>query len=235
MLRRRRQAPADPFRTADFTPAWLETLARVQPYTMTSPERIAGLIGAVEHVVAAGIEGAFVECGVWRGGSSLAAALTFQRLGEERELYLFDTFEGMPEPGAEDVDLHGVHASRWWDREHQRRAAREHGATREAVRATLGGYPQSKLHLIAGRVQDTLPGQAPETIAVLRLDTDFHDSTRHELEQLWPRLSAGGILIVDDYGHFAGARKAVDEFFAGRGLRPFLHRLDYTGRLVVKQ
>jgi hypothetical protein len=83
-------------------------------------------------------------------------------------------------------------------------------------------------------VEDTIPARAPDSISVLRLDTDFYASTRHELTHLWPRLTAGGILIVDDYGHFEGARKAVDEFFAERGERPFLHRVDYTARLVVK-
>ena len=199
---------------------------------MTSVERLAALIGAVEHVVGAGVAGAFVECGVWRGGSSLAAALTFQRLNDLRDLYLFDTFEGMPAPGADDVDLHGVHASHWWSADTQQRAARDHGATLDDVRALLASYPN--VTLVKGMVEDTIPAQAPDAISVLRLDTDFYESTKHELKHLWPRLQPGGILIVDDYGHFEGARKAVDEFFAERGERPFLHRIDYTARLVVK-
>jgi hypothetical protein len=232
----RRRPRADPFRTADFTPEWRATVERSQPYSLTSVERLAALIAAVEHVVGGGIDGAFVECGVWRGGSSLAAALTFQRLGDSRDLYLFDTFEGMPPPGTDDVDLHGVHASQWWSADSQRRAASEHGATVDAVRSLLSGsgYPNAALHLVQGMVEDTIPAGAPDAISVLRLDTDFYASTRHELTHLWPRLSAGGILVVDDYGHFEGARKAVDEFFAERGERPFLHRVDYTARLVVK-
>jgi O-methyltransferase len=240
VLRRWRQAPvlppADPFRTVDFSPEWQATLQQAGPLTMTSPERVVALIGAVEHVVSAGIDGGFVECGVWRGGSTLAAALTYLRLGETRDLHLFDTFAGMPAPGAADVDLHGVHADVWWDADQQRRAADEHGATEDQVRAAIlaCGYPPQKLHLIRGMVQDTLPQHAPEAIAVLRLDTDFYDSTRHELRHLWPRLQPGGILIVDDYGHFQGARQAVDEFLAELSPRPFLHRIDYTGRLLVK-
>jgi hypothetical protein len=238
--RRRGQPPAadaDPFRTADFVPEWRATIAASQPYSMTSVERLAALIGAVEHVVRAGIEGAFVECGVWQGGSTLAAALTFIRLRDVRDLYLFDTFEGMPAPGQQDVDMHGVHAGQWWSRDVQREAARQHGATEGEVRRMLldeSGYDDARLHLVAGMVETTIPSAAPDAISVLRLDTDFYESTRHELDQLWPRLTPGGILIIDDYGHFEGAREAVDEFFAQRGEHPFLHRIDYTGRLVVK-
>lgn len=230
-------AGADPFRTADFPPAWTETVQRVSPYTLTSPERIGGLIAAVEHVVANRIAGAFVECGVWRGGSAIAAALTFQRLAELRDLYLFDTFAGTPTPPSDqDVDLHGVHAGDWWSAELLSRAAVELGATRADVETRMRGtgYPHARLHLVPGLVQDTIPVSAPDPIAVLRLDTDFYDSTRHELEQLWPRLSPGGILIVDDYGHFQGARRAVEEYFRTHRANVFLHRLDYTARLVVK-
>jgi hypothetical protein len=227
---------ADPFRAADFSPAWRETVQAAQPLTLTSPERIAAVIAAVEHVVAGDIGGVFVECGVWQGGSSLAAALTFQRLGQPRDLYLFDTFSGMPAPGEADVDMHGVHARSWWSEARQRQAAAEHGATADQVRATMlaTGYPPERVHLVEGLVEQTLPTRAPDRIAILRLDTDFYASTRHELAMLWPLLAPGGILIVDDYGHFEGARRAVDEFLADVAPRPFLHRIDYTGRLIVK-
>jgi hypothetical protein len=88
-----------------------------------------------------------------------------------------------------------------------------------------------RIHFHTGMVEDTIPRLAPERIAILRLDTDWYVSTKHELEWLWPRLSSGGVLIIDDYGHFTGARKAVDEFFGGQ---TFLFRIDYTGRLVTK-
>jgi O-methyltransferase len=94
------------------------------------------------------------------------------------------------------------------------------------------GYPSDRVHYVKGLVEATVPQQAPDEIAILRLDTDWYESTKHELEHLWPRVRPGGVLIVDDYGHFEGARRAVDEFF-GPGV--FLHRIDYTGRLVLKQ
>lgn len=212
----------------DFPLEWKKTISATKNYTMVSAERTGALIQAVEHVVATAVPGAIVECGVWRGGSSMTAALTLKRLGELRDVYLFDTFEGMSRPTA--IDLADEKVREFGT------ADDHHGALRigiEEVTAAMGltGYPKDRVRLVKGMVEDTVPGQAPEQIALLRLDTDFYESTRHELEQLFPRLARGGILIIDDYD-IAGARRAVDEFFAGQGV--FLHRLDYTGRLVVR-
>ena len=79
------------------------------------------------------------------------------------------------------------------------------------------------------------PAASPPSIALLRLDTDWYESTYHELVHLYPRLSVGGILIIDDYGYWQGARRAVDRYFAEQGTRVFLSRIDETGRLAVKQ
>src|SRR5262249_28315332 len=109
-------------------------------------------------------------------------------------------------------------------------------ASMEGVRSNLlsTGYPDSHIHLIKGKVEETLPRHAPERIALLRLDTDWYESTLHELIHLYPRLCPNGVLIIDDYGHWKGAREAVDDYFAKQELRPFLSRLDYSGRLVIK-
>jgi len=96
------------------------------------------------------------------------------------------------------------------------------------------GYPAERVHFIQGKVEDTLPANAPDRIALLRLDTDWYESTHHELTHLYPRLSPGGVLIIDDYGHWQGSRLAVDEFFAARAYTPLLGRMDYTGRMMVK-
>ena len=226
---RRRGPPWEQFPTLDFPPAWQDVIERITGHTWVSHERTGGLIQAVEHVVANEIPGAFVECGVFKGGSSMAAALTFLRLGDLRELYLFDTFEGMTEPREIDVDLRGVSAA-----EHYNAADPGAVASLDEVEAAMRstGYPMDRVTLVQGRVEDTVPDRAPEHISVLRLDTDWYESTRHELVHLWPRVSRGGILIVDDYGHYVGARTAVDEYFANQGV--FLHRLDYSGRLTIR-
>jgi hypothetical protein len=210
---------------------------------MTTPRRIAALCDGVEHVVRADVPGAVVECGVWKGGSMMAAALTLLRLGaSDRDLYLFDTFQGMPPPTGEDVfsAYDGYSPMRHWRRRANRSVPAEstwHYVPAQEVRDNLlsTGYPAERIHLVEGRVEDTLPGGAPDRVALLRLDTDWYESTRHELEQLYPRLSPGGVLIVDDYGHYEGARRAVDEYFDAHGGRPLLARVDYTGRVGVKR
>ncbi len=96
------------------------------------------------------------------------------------------------------------------------------------------GYPEERISFIKGKVEDTIPKHAPIRIALLRLDTDWYESVYHSLVQLYPLLSPGGILIIDDYGDWAGARKAVDQYFAEHNLHPLLHRIDSTGRICVK-
>ena len=92
----------------------------------------------------------------------------------------------------------------------------------------------SHVRLVKGKVEDTVPKNAPEKIALLRLDTDWYESTRRGLVHLFPRLVPGGVLIIDDYGHWQGARKAVDEYIAGNQVKILLNRVDYTGRIGVK-
>jgi O-methyltransferase len=220
--------------TVDFPAEWNDTIDRTRPYTMVGEERMGGLIGAVEYVSRAAVPGAFVECGVWRGGSVMAAALTFLRVGDRRELWLYDTFEGMTRPDERDVDYNGVPAlDGWADGQTYRPLGSETSleAVREAVSST--GYDMRLVTMVRGKVEDTVPDDAPPSIAILRLDTDWYESTRHELEHLYPRLSPGGVLIVDDYGHYAGARQAVDEYFADAPV--YLARLDHTGRIAIKR
>lgn len=212
-----------------------EIYHRVAACTMTSPERIAAVCDAVSYVSKARIAGAYVECGVWRGGSSMAAALRLLELGEsDRPFYLFDTFEGMPDPSEHDLRARD-HAPAIGLLETSERGDKMRCfASIEDVRANMAstGYPQANITYCKGMVEETLPSQAPEQIAILRLDTDWYESTRHELENLYPRLSPGGVLIIDDYGYWAGARKAVDEYFADRPI--MLNRIDRTGRIAIK-
>lgn len=198
---------------------------------MTSPERIYGLIQAVRYIVAADIPGAIVECGVWRGGSMMAVALTLQSLNARRELFLFDTFEGMPPPTEVDRDFRGVAAAEIF-RSFAKRRERWCAASLEEVRANIESTGYCYVQFIKGRVEDTIPVRAPQSIALLRLDTDWYESTKHELTHLYPRVMRGGVLIVDDYGHWQGSRKATDEYFAQSPI--LLNRLDYTGRIAVK-
>lgn len=219
----------------DFDPELVALCERVRPFTLTSPERIVALRDAVRHAVAAGVPGDIVECGVWRGGSMMVIASTLHDLGvHDRDLYLFDTFTHMPFPGEEDVDVFGRAAADYYDEASEAEAFRylPLDAVKEALAST--GYPTARMHFVQGLVEETIPAQAPDQIALCRLDTDWYESTAHEMEHLYPRVVPGGMVLIDDYGHFQGAKKAVDEYLAVHDPGVLLHRIDFTGRLLVK-
>jgi hypothetical protein len=220
----------------DFDETDAELCRRVAPYTMTTPPRIYALARAVEYVASTTSNGAFVECGVWRGGSMMAIALTLLRLDvTDRDLYLLDTFQGMTDPGEEDVKHSGERATDMLaesSRESHDWAVASLGQVREAVLSV--GYPEERIHFVEGPVEETLPARAPEEVALLRLDTDWYASTKHSLVNLYPRLVRGGVLIVDDYAYWQGARQAVDEYIRENDLSLLLNRIDYTARIAVK-
>jgi hypothetical protein len=208
----------------------------VRPYTMTSVERLVALIEAVRYVVRAGIPGAIAECGVWRGGSMMAVARALLAEGKtDRDIYLYDTFEGMSAPTDADRAADGTPAQALLDDLPRDTWVWAYSALDE-VRANLArtGYPLERLHFIKGKVEETIPHQSPGPLALLRLDTDWYESTRHELQHLFPLLRDRGVLILDDYGHWQGARKATDEFLSALPAPYYLHRIDYTGRLLIK-
>jgi hypothetical protein len=218
----------------DFRKDELEILRQVRPWTMTSPDRVYALMQAVRYVSANHIPGALVECGVWKGGSMAAVARTLLQLQDaSRELYLFDTFEGMTAPTARDLDYTGKKASQvLLDVPGDRCDDAPLEQVKEVLYAT--GYPREKIHFVQGRVEETIPASAPDSIALLRLDTDWYDSTRHELVHLFPRLFKAGVIIIDDYGHWEGCRQACDEYFAQNRVPILLNRIDSTGRIALK-
>lgn len=224
---------------SDFLQDEIDLIKLARGKTMTSQERMLALIHAIDYLEKHKIEGDILECGVWKGGSMLIAAkrlLTHN--STERNLYLFDTFEGMSTPT--DLDISSVDNEKASDL--LGKVEKTSGdniwcySTEQEVSKTMtsSGYPISKIHLIKGKVEDTIPHESLDRIALLRLDTDWYESTKHELENLFDLLVPGGILIIDDYGHWSGARKAVDEFIEKRNLKLFLNRIDYTGRIAIK-
>jgi len=215
--------------------AWI--LNQVADYTMTSQARQRAMIDAVRYVSARGLQGSIVECGVWRGGSSMLAALVLAQAGDlDRDLYLFDTFTGMTPPTDDDIAVDGVSAKEHLINDVEKKIVWCIAGLEDVKRNMAStGYPSDRIHYVQGPVEQTV-GEAvpPGPIALLRLDTDWYASTRHEMEHLFPRLLPGGVLIIDDYGHWQGARKAVDEYFHHHGLHLLMHRLDYTGRMLIK-
>lgn len=222
----------------DLPPRDFEIIDRVRPFTMLSPARLFAFMEATRHIVRAGIPGAIVECGVWKGGAVMSSLLAMTDLGRsDRDYFLYDTFEGMPKPGAEDQKFDGGKIAT----EFTARQIGEDGSTWcrgefDEVRKNIfsTGYPTAKIHFVRGKVEDTMPATLPGKIAVLRLDTDWYESTRHELQHLYPLLAPGGVLIIDDYGHWQGSRQAVDEYFEKHSIPMLLHRTDYTGRTGIK-
>jgi len=206
---------------------------KYKDYTMTSKERIYSLIKSVEYVVKNKIPGDFVECGVWKGGSAMVIAHILLNLGEtNRKIYLYDTYEGMSEPTKEDKTLLGnKYALKKWKRKDKGIMCL---ASLEEVKRNMAltKYPKKNFVFVKGKVEDTIPKKTPGKISLLRLDTDWYESTKHELTHLYPKISKGGVLILDDYGHWAGSKKAVDEYFKKKSI--LLNRIDYSGRVGIK-
>jgi Macrocin-O-methyltransferase (TylF) len=222
---------------SNLEPEFLALYEQCRQYTMTSWERLYALYQSVQYTVENRIPGDLVECGVWRGGSMKLVAHVLRSLGDTtRTLFLYDTFEGMTEPEpAVDIDFSGNQAVKDWH-EIQRRGVKWAYAPVEEVHEIIAssGYPMEKVKLVKGRVEETIPATSPASIALLRLDTDWYSSTKHEMEHLYPKLSPQGILILDDYGHYQGARRGVDEYFSKLNKKPLLQRVDYSCRLAVK-
>lgn len=210
-----------------------------KPYTMTSVERMYSLYRSVDYVLSKGLEGDFVECGVWRGGSSmLVAKMLVNRNIINRKIFLYDTFEGMAPPTDADVTFNGTDAQGLLDigvnnKEESVWCLADLTDVQNNLKLT--GFSENNLVYIQGKVEDTLPANLPTgKIALLRLDTDWYESTKHELNILFPMLVENGVLIIDDYGHWQGCRKAVDEYFQEKKSTLLMNRIDYTGRLIIK-
>jgi hypothetical protein len=244
-LARRRAAAQEKRRDAklpkDYDPQTQEIWRAVSHRTMTHHNKIQFLVEAVRYVERHQVPGAIVECGVWRGGSMLAVARTLLQLGvTDRDLYLFDTFTGMPEPTDRDVRINeGKHADEFlhatgsgpmaWSRPDR------FIATLDDVQAGFAevDYPDERIHFVSGKVEETVPDEAPDQIAILRLDTDWYASTKHELAHLYSRLAPGGVLILDDYGTWQGSKEATDEFLDETG-EPLLLTRVHRSRVAVK-
>ena len=222
----------------DFTDFTRRLWDQVSPYTMTSKERVASLEAATRYIAGHGIAGDFVECGVAAGGSVMAMMLTLLDMGErDRRIWLFDTFEGMPEPTEYDVGRYGTPARKTYDKRLKDGVSTWINFSLDTVRDNVSraGYPAEHVRFVQGKVEETLPEQGPESVALLRLDTDWYESTKAEMAILFPRLAVGGAVIIDDYFRWRGSRKAVDEYVAANDIRIFWSRIDEHSVIGIKQ
>jgi len=161
----------------------------------------------------------------------MMAALTFQKFGvTDRKIYLYDTFEGMSPPTGKDTTYYGESAEKEWNKDMKCYSPLEE--VKLNIKST--GYPEANIFYIKGKVEDTIPETIPSKIALLRLDTDWYESTYHELIHLYPLLGQNGVLIIDDYGFWKGAREATDQYFKEKNIKILLNRIDSTGRMAIK-
>ena len=222
----------------DIEPEFEEMYQRTRPYTLTNMLRMYALYKAVEYVVSSPIPGDIVECGVWKGGSSMMAASTLLKNGDSaRRLWLYDTYTGMTEPAENDIRAtDGTPAVSLWQEYQQKDGSQWMSMPLEEARVNMlsTGYPEKNISFVEGRVEDTIPNSIPGRIALLRLDTDWYESTYHELNHLFPRLSPHGVLIIDDYGWWKGAKQATDQYFEENNIQILLNRIDSSGRMGLK-
>jgi len=213
-----------------------DILKQCKPFTLTSVERMYALYQATKYIIDHDIPGDFVECGVWRGGSSMLMAYTLKKMNAmSRKIYCYDTYAGAVKPGARDVDFKNVSGEKLWSA-FETENSKLCFVTLDEVQRNLfsTGYPENNFVFVKGKVEDTIPGTIPEKISLLRLDTDWYESTYHEFLHLFPRLSAHGALIIDDYGYWKGSREATDTYFRENKIKILLNRIDYSGRIGIK-
>jgi O-methyltransferase len=225
-----------------------ELIDTISKYSMTPKIRIFKLLQSLKHLKHHDIKGDYVECGVWKGGNlilfkkfleneDLIAELSNEKNRENKNIYGFDTFEGMTEPDVNDYDLSNNNSAVDLLKNDKNKKTNLWGVVSlEDVMDNLSNNLKDlkNIHLIKGPVEQTLTNEKniPKNISLLRLDTDWYSSTKKELEILYEKVSHGGIIIIDDYGHWGGSKKAVDEFFKDKYV--WMHYVDYACRLIIK-
>ncbi|MBS1753209.1 MAG: class I SAM-dependent methyltransferase [Bacteroidetes bacterium] len=229
-----------PVNTSDISERKRKIFEECRPYTLISLERTDAIVSAVDYLCQNNIPGDIVECGVWKGGSVYAAVKTLSlNKSFNRKIYLFDVFDvnamfSTNHEIAEDRDYRGITAADALEKGYLQKDNYNYQVDEVKALLKKTGYPMENIIFKIGRVENTLPCDEIENIALLRLDTDWYDSTKHELETLYPKLVKNGVLLIDDYGYWQGCKKAVDEYFSQNNIPMFLHRTDYTGRSAIK-
>jgi O-methyltransferase len=218
--------------------AFMEMYNKCRPFTMTSMERMFSLYQSLQYIIDNKIPGDMTECGVWKGGSSMMIALYLKSRGiTDRKIWMYDTYEGMSAPTEADKSHTGESASELLKvQDKMDDNSIWCYSSLDDVRNNIAstGYSLNNIHFIKGKVEDTLLTDIPGQLALLRLDTDWYESTRMEMNVLYPLLNSKGVLIIDDYGHWEGAKKAVNEYFQQQSIKPLLHRIDVTGRIMIR-
>jgi len=217
---------------------FLEIYEKIKKFSTHSIQRLYALYKAMLYIVQNDVPGDIVECGVWRGGSSMLSARVLASMGEtKRKIFLYDTFEGMARPTEKDKTFFNLKAINKWEKliREKNKNKWKYVPLDEVKRNMYStGYPKENISFIKGKVEDTLPENNPGRIALLHLDTDWFESTNHELVNLYPLLSNLGVIIIDDYGTWLGQREAVDKYIKKNNLKILLNRIDSFGAMGIK-
>ncbi len=207
--------------------------------TMGPIPRLINTVKSCCYVVRNNIPGDFVECGVWRGGHAILAKKVFEYLGSDKKVWMFDTFEGMTKPTKIDKTINnGILAEKKFLQSQKENYNEWCYASLEDVKQNClnANLNLDSLKFVKGDICHTLKltENIPEKISVLRLDTDFYDSTKIELEVFYPKLCDNGVIIIDDYGRWEGSRKAVEEYFNSKKNKPLFNIIDKSCRSGIK-
>ena len=213
----------------------------VSGLTMTGPDRIFALMKSIEFIQKNNVKGDFVECGVWRGGNLIIFQKFIDKYKLKKKIYAYDTFKGMSEPETVDKTFDEKKAKQLLNNLMKKKINKKdnilfaYSSKKDVIQNFKTKTRSNNLKCIEGKVEDTLKikKNLPKKIAILRLDTDWYRSTKIELEKLYPIVQKNGIIIIDDYGYWKGARKAVDEFFKKKNVVIF--KIDFTGRMIIKK
>ena len=226
-------------RIAEISNDELKILKEITNLSMSTPANHWAIIQSLKHIKENDIKGDIVECGVWRGGNLILFKKIIDTLNLEKKIFAFDTFQGMPMPSKEDFDLKDIDAGKIYQN-YKNKDLKWCFSDIDEVKNNISKFFEDynkSFNFIKGKVEETLmyENNLPNKISLLRLDTDFYESTKKELEILYPRLNKGGVLIIDDYGHWKGSKKAVDEYFNIEKDFFWFHRIDYASRLLIKK
>ena len=192
-------------------------------HSMAGLKRLRSLAELTDGVLRDDVPGDFIETGVWRGGAcALMRGILKARGVTDRKVYVADSFEGLPPP---DPERYTADAG---SKLHSRKRL---AITQETVEATFRAYDllDDQVVFVKGWFKDTLPGVPAERFALVRLDGDMYESTIQAIEALYPKLSAGGILIVDDYGGIKGCREAITSYRTAHGIDEEIVQVDHCG------
>lgn len=212
-----------------------QLLWQVRNNTMVNYSRLVNVLTATDSVAANNVVGDYVECGVWKGGCSALLAYQAREEGNNRVTYLFDSFEGLPEPTIEDGQ--GAHTFAEGKNTGDLSSINKNVGTQDEVQRLFANLNLTNYKIIKGWFQNTLPENkdAIDSIAILRLDGDWYESTKVCLEHLYDKVSIGGYILIDDYNFWPGCKKAIDEFFGNRGIIPEIKRIDASGIYIRKE